>query len=137
MTPTTNPVVRRVRALTPVALSGWLISACAGLTPHGTPVAPAPAAPTHKEVVEYVQAHWSDYSKRTAFFQQRPKEDAFLVSVQDVSCEPYYGIPECRFTVTVSIGGRPPVDQRLVSTFDREPDGTLFETIVLVHERRR
>ncbi len=133
----TNPVGRHLRTHTLVALSGCLIAACTGMTVHSVPVSTALVAPTNEEAVEYVQTHWSSYSERTARFQQRPNDKVSLIDVQDVSCGSYYGIPECRFTVTVSIDGGSPVDQRLSSQFDRYPDGKLFEVIVLVHERRR
>lgn len=135
--PIANPTRRRVRTLIPVALSGCLIAGCTGTATHRAPVAPARAVPTSEEVVAYVQTHWSSYSERTARFQQRPNDIVSLIGVRDVSCGSYYGFPECRFTVTVSIDGGSPVDQRLSSQFDRRPDGKLFETIVLIHERWR
>lgn len=134
--PMINPVGRHVRTHAPVALSGCLIAACTGMTGHSAPISSALVAPTNEEVVAYVQTHWSSYSERTARFQQRPNDNVSLIGVRDVSCGSYYGIPECRFTVTVSIDGGSPVDQRLSSQFDRYPDGKLFETIVLIHERR-
>ena len=132
-----DPAMPRRSVLTPLAFWGcWLLSACAPIAPNVAEV-PNPAVPSSDEVIAYVQTHWSSYSERTSRFQQRPDEAASFIGVRDVSCGRYYGIPDCSFTVTVSFGGGSIVDQRLSSLFDRRPDGALFETIVLIHERRR
>lgn len=117
--------------------SCWLLSACAASVHDVADVLPNPAVPSNDEVIAYVQTNWSSYSERTSRFQRRPDEAASLIDVRAVSCGTYYGIPECSFTVMVSFGGGPTVDQRLSSQFDRYPDSKLFETIVLIHERRR
>jgi hypothetical protein len=119
-----------------ITLSSCSVVACAATSPKGSDWA-NPTPPSSEEVIAYVETHWSSYSQRTARFQQRPDEAASLIDVRAVSCSDYYGIPDCSFTVSVSFGEGPPVDQRLSSLFDRRPDGTLFETIVLIHERVR
>lgn len=120
-----------------IAVASLPMLACASMPSHGEAAISDPTLPSNDEVVAYVQAHWPSYSETTSRFQNRPGEAISLIRVYDVSCARYYGIPDCRFTVTVSIGNEPPIEQHLSSMFDRYPDGTLFETIVLVHERRR
>ena len=132
----TLPFKRDLARLILITLSSWSVVACAAMSPSGSDMANL-APPSSDEVIAYVETHWSSYSERTSRFQKRPDEAASLIDVRAVSCSDYYGIPDCSFTVTVSFGEAPPVDQRLSSLFDRRPDGTLFETIVLIHERVR
>lgn len=131
-----HPFKRDLARLILITLSSCPVVACAAMSPTGSDVA-NPAPPSSDELIAYVETHWSSYSERTSRFQQRPDEAASLIDVRAVSCSDYYGIPHCSFTVTVSFGEGPPVDQRLSSLFDRLPDGTLFETIVLIRERVR
>ena len=132
----TFPFKRDLTRLILITLLSCSVVACAAMSlqrvGHGEP-----PSPSSDEVIAYVETHWSSYSERTSRFQQRPNEVASLIDVRAVSCGTFYGISECSFTVTVSFGGGPTVDQRLSSQFDRHPDGKLFETIVLIHERVR
>lgn len=132
-----RPSIRDLGMWAVIAVVSLPISACASMHSNGAQAISDPALLSDDEVVAYVQTHWPSYSERTSRFQNRIGEAISLIRVGDVSCARYYGIPDCRFTVTVSIGNEPPVEQRLSSMFDRYPDGTLFETIVLIHERRR
>lgn len=132
----TLPFKRDLARLVLIALSCCPVVACAAISPSGSDRA-NPVPPSSDEVIAYVETHWSSYAERTSRFQRRPDEAASLIDVRAVSCGDYYGIPDCSFTVTVSFGEGPPVDQRLSSLFDRRPDGKLFETIVLIHERVR
>ena len=132
----TLPFKHDLARLILITLSSCSVVACAAMSPKGSDWA-NPTPPSSDEVIAYVETHWSSYSERTSRFQQRPDEAALLIDVRAVSCRDYYGIPDCSFTVTVSFGEGPPVDQRLSSQFDRRPDGTLFEIILLIHERVR
>jgi hypothetical protein len=134
---TTSPLKRNLITVAFIAMSNLCVVACAGLSRDHGDIVPAVVAPSNDEVIAYVQARWASYTERTSRFQQRRNEVASLIDVGAVSCGNYYGTPDCSFTVTVSFSGGPPVEQRLSSMFDRSPDGTLFETIVLIEERRQ
>lgn len=131
-----RPSIRNLGMWAVIAIVSLPISACVSMPSDNAQALSNPALPSNDEVVAYVQTHWPSYSERTLRFQNRRGEAISLIRVDDVSCARYYGIPDCRFTVTISIANAPPVEQRLSSMFDRYPDGTLFETIVLIHERR-
>lgn len=93
--------------------------------------------PTEAEVTAYVTANWSVYEDRVSRFANRSGQPSDLVSVGEVDCVVEYGIRECLFTVVAKFPDGSVFQRQLDSQFDRDDHGALFETIVLIHERKR
>ena len=109
-------------------LAAWgLLSGCA------TPLSqPDQIKVTSDEVAAFVRENWSTYHERVARGAQRPDERPALVIVRSVSCQSYYGYPDCTVDVTVRFGGEPPLDTTFFATFERGENGALEDTIVLI-----
>lgn len=134
---TTSPQKRNLVTLALLAMANLCVVACAGDPRNHGDIAPAAVSPSDDEIATYVQTHWGSYSERILRIQQRRNDVVSLIGVGAASCGNYYAVTDCSFTVMISFNGGAPVEQRLSSMFDRNPDGTLFETILLVEKRRR
>lgn len=83
-----------------------------------------------------MKSNWASYTERVSRFASREGQASELLSVDHVACNAYYGFPYCNFTVRVRFQDGFEYERVLESTFDRDDQGVLFETIILVHERR-
>ena len=119
------------RALAILTLVG-AVSACA--TPHESV---GVASPSPVEVEAYVKSHWASYAERVSRFASREGPGPELVGVERVECARYYGYPDCNITVNTRFPDGLEYRRVFQSMFDRDDQGALFETIILIHERRR
>jgi hypothetical protein len=120
--------IRAFSVLTMAALG----SACA--TVHES--VQLPSSSTSQDVEAYVKNNWASYTERVSRFASREGQASELLSVDHVACDTYYGFPDCNFTVRVRFQDGFEYERVLESTFDRDEHGTLFETIIVIHERR-
>lgn len=89
------------------------------------------------EVAAYVESHWHSYAERVSRFASREGQKPDLVSVDRIECDRYYGFPDCRIAVSTRFPDGYEYQRVLTSMFDRNDQGVLFETIILIHEVRR
>ena len=106
------------------------VFACAVPYEMVDPVAP----PSSREVETYVQSHWASYAERVSRFASREGQKPDLVSIDRVECGSYYGYPDCRITVNTRFPDGFEYQRVLQSMFDRNDQGVLFETIIMVHD---
>ncbi len=124
-------LVTNVRNLGILMLAG-VISACA--TSHGRVDV---ASRSSAEVEAYVRSHWASYAERISRFASREPQKPELVSIERVECGWHYGYSDCGITVNTRFPDGFEYRRVLLSTFDRDGHGALFETIIMIHEVRR
>jgi hypothetical protein len=94
--------------------------------------------PTAPEVQDYVSANWPEFQARFGRLANRVGEHPALVSVGEVTCSQYLNyVAECAYTITARYAQTDDVSRQLQSQFERHPDGSLHEVIVMLHERKR
>lgn len=114
-----------------------LLFAFTGCTTTQSELGPRSALPTESELKSYVQAHWSDWSKRFARFTSRRGETTELISVENANCEFAYVTPQCRVGITGRFEDGSVKMQRMFAQFDRNQSGELEEVIVMYHRRKK
>ncbi len=113
-----------------------LVAGCVTAKPYSN--RPLPSLPSAKEVVDYIEAHWTeDYRERFGRFASRPQDAAQLISVTDVRCRYHYLTVICDFNATGKFTDESSRTLSMSDEFDRAGDGALESVVVFYEPRRR